>query len=87
MLNTDKSRTTKDDLTKLLELNMVPQRTRVVYWHTNDEGETYLMVYYKFNSNCLKVNKWNKNPLLLCSLLTAQPLYLEIISQIYISFS
>ena len=39
-----KAQTPKDYLANLLEPKKVPTGTHVVYWNTNDEGKTYLMV-------------------------------------------
>ena len=39
---------------------MIPLRIHVVYWHTNDEGETYFMVDWKFKSNREKRKKRKK---------------------------
>ena len=41
-------------MTKLLEPNTVPRRTRVVYQNSNEEVDHYFMVYCEFKTNHVK---------------------------------
>ena len=54
----------KDDLTNILEPKTFLLGTCVVYWNTDDEGETYFIADRKVKINHVKESKGDETPII-----------------------